>query len=233
MPTSSLLINRKGSRSSTTSDGSGSYLFRSVPPGVYSVTAEMQGFEKTVRPNLKVDVNENATANLTLKVGASSQTVEVQGVAQGVATEDAETGQVVNRRFINDLPLIDRNVVNLTSLAPGVTEMDDQCGADCTGTNFVSNGSRGSTADILTDGASVTNSEPNGGITVGHLSSVAGSGGGVQGAADELQRGIWFLWGVGGQYDHALGNEQVSWKRVRLFPRRQPGRQRLVRQSER
>src|SRR5207302_364009 len=35
----------------------------------------------------------------------------------------------------------------------------------CTGTNFVSNGSRGSTADILTDGASVTNSEPNGGIT--------------------------------------------------------------------
>ena len=43
--------------------------------------------------------------------------------------------------------------------------MDDQCGANCTGTNFVSNGSRGSTSDILTDGASVTNSEPNGGIT--------------------------------------------------------------------
>jgi len=72
---------------------------------------------------------------------------------------------VVNRRFINDLPLVDRNVVVLTSLAPGVTEMDDQCDVTCTGTNFVSNGSRGSTADILTDGASVTNSEPNGGIT--------------------------------------------------------------------
>src|SRR5438270_10049030 len=43
--------------------------------------------------------------------------------------------------------------------------MDDQCDVTCTGTNFVSNGSRGSTADILTDGASVTNSEPNGGIT--------------------------------------------------------------------
>ena len=157
---------QKGFTFSTTSDGTGAYLFRSVPPGVYSVTAEMQGFEKTVRPNVKVDVNENATANFTMKVGASSQTVEVQGVAQGVATEDAETGQVVNRRFINDLPLIDREVVNLTSLAPGVTTMgDDQCGIDCTGTNFVSNGSRGSTADILSDGASVTNSEPNGGIT--------------------------------------------------------------------
>src|SRR5262249_17495167 len=80
-------------------------------------------------------------------------------------TEDAETGQLINRRFINDLPLIDRNVIALTSLAPGVTEMDDQCDASCTGTNFVSNGSRGSTADILTDGASVTNAEPNGGVT--------------------------------------------------------------------
>ena len=73
---------------------------------------------------------------------------------------------MVNRRFINDLPLIDRQVINLVSLAPGVTEMDDQCGVGCTGTNFVSNGSRGSTSDILTDGASVTNSEPNGGITM-------------------------------------------------------------------
>jgi hypothetical protein len=43
--------------------------------------------------------------------------------------------------------------------------MDDQCDVTCTGTNFVSNGSRGAQADILTDGASVTNSEPNGGIT--------------------------------------------------------------------
>ena len=156
---------QKGFTFKTTTDGNGSYLFRSVPPGVYSVAAEMPGFEKTIRPNIKVDVNENATANFTLKVGASTQTVEVQGAAQGVATEDAETGQVVNRRFINDLPLIDRNVIALTSLAPGVTEMDDQCDATCTGTNFVSNGSRGSTADILTDGASVTNSEPNGGVT--------------------------------------------------------------------
>ncbi len=156
---------QKGFTFKTTSDDNGSYLFRAVPPGLYSVTAEMSGFEKTLRANIRVNVNDNVTANVTLKVGASTQTVEVQAQAKGVDTEDAQTGQVVNRRFINDLPLISRNVVSLTSLAPGVTEMDEQCGADCTGTNFVSNGSRGSTSDILTDGASVTNSEPNGGIT--------------------------------------------------------------------
>ena len=156
---------QKGFTFTTTSESSGIYLFRSIPPGVYTVMAEAQGFGKTGSAKFKVDINENATANLTLKVAGASQSVQVTAEAQAIQTQDAETGQVVNRRFINDLPLIDRSVIDLTSLAPGVTEMDDQCGAGCTGTNFVSNGSRGSTADILTDGASVTNSEPNGGIT--------------------------------------------------------------------
>ena len=156
---------QKGFAFKTTSDNSGRYLFRSIPPGIYTVTADAKGFNKVISGRVKVDVNENATANLTLKVAGASQTIQVEAQAQAIQTEDAETGQVVNRRFINDLPLIDRNVIALVNLAPGVTEMDDQCDATCTGTNFVSNGSRGSTADILTDGASVTNSEPNGGIT--------------------------------------------------------------------
>src|SRR5229473_4724872 len=156
---------QKGFMFYTTSDSGGRYLFRSIPPGLYMVSVEAQGFGKTLSARFKVDINENATANLTLKVAGATQIVMVEAQAQAIQTQDAETGQVVNRRFINDLPLIDRNVIALTSLAPGVTEMDDQCGADCTGTNFVSNGSRGSTADILTDGASVTNSEPNGGVT--------------------------------------------------------------------
>ena len=55
--------------------------------------------------------------------------------------------------------------MDLVSLTPGVTEADDQCSTGCTGTNFVSNGSRNSTADVLMDGATITNYEPNGGIT--------------------------------------------------------------------
>jgi hypothetical protein len=156
---------QKGFRFQAISDNSGRYLFRSIPPGVYVVGVEAEGFGKTESARFKVDINENATANLSLKVAAASQTVQVEAAAQAIQSEDAETGQVVNRRFINDLPLIDRNIESLTSLAPGVTEMDDQCPEPCLGTNFVSNGSRGAQADILLDGASVTNSEPNGGIT--------------------------------------------------------------------
>src|ERR1700736_5219603 len=156
---------QKGFMLHTTSDGSGRYLFRSIPPGLYMVSVEARGFGKTQSARFKVDINENATANLTLKVAGATQTVTVEAQAQAIQTEDAETGQVVNRRFINDLPLIDRNIESLTSLAPGVTEMDDQCPEPWLGTTFVSNGSRGASADILLDGASVTNAEPNGGVT--------------------------------------------------------------------
>jgi len=64
-------------------------------------------------------VNENATANLTLKVAGATQDCRGGGQAQAIQTEDAGTGQVVNRRFINDLPLLDRNIESLTALAPG------------------------------------------------------------------------------------------------------------------
>ena len=156
---------QKGFTFNTTSDSSGRYLFRSIAPGIYAVSAEAKGFQRAKSAGFKVDINQNATTNLTLKIAGASQTIQVTGEAQAIQTQDAETGQVVNRRFINDLPLIDREVIELVNLAPGVTEMDDQCDVTCTGTNFVSNGSRGAQADILTDGASVTNSEPNGGIT--------------------------------------------------------------------
>jgi hypothetical protein len=161
-----LLDEQRGYQFTTTSDKDGRYLFASIPPGSYSVSAEMQGFEKTVRTHVVLSVSENPTANLTMQVAAATQTVQVTAEAKAVDTEDAVTGQVVDRRFINNLPLIDRNVQALIYLAPGVNDQSDQNSVmDTNGTNFVSNGSRGASADILMDGATVTNFEPNGGIT--------------------------------------------------------------------
>ncbi len=160
-----LIDQKKGYPFSATSDKGGRYVFTSVPPGVYSVAVEMAGFEKAIRTNVTVNVSENATANVALKVATSRQSVDVQADNQNLATEDAVTGQVVNRRFINDLPLVDRYVLDFVQLAPGITNQSDSNGVGDTGTNFVSNGSRGASADILMDGASITNFEPNGGIT--------------------------------------------------------------------
>ena len=159
-----LVDQEKGFKFNAVSDGTGRYLFRSVPPGLYTVIAEIQGFEKTERTGIRVGVSENPTADLRLKIASSSETVEVKSQEEQLDARDATTGVVVDRKFINDLPLIDRNVMDLTILTPGVTEADDQC-VGCGGTNFVSNGSRNATADILMDGATITNYEPNGGVT--------------------------------------------------------------------
>jgi hypothetical protein len=156
----------KGYKFNTKSDDAGHYLFVSVPPGIYSVTAQAQGFEKVVRAHIRLNVTENPTANLVLKIASASVSVDVKAQAQNIDTQDAVTGQVVDRRLINDLPLVDRNVQTLTYLAPGVQDQSDANSVmDTNGTNFISNGSRGASADILIDGASVTNFEPNGGIT--------------------------------------------------------------------
>jgi len=160
-----LVDQQKGYHFAATSDNSGRYLFASVPPGSYSVSAELEGFEKAVRTGITLNVSENATANLRLNVATARQAVEVEAQSQALQTEDAVTGQVINRRFINDLPLVDRYVLDFVMLAPGMNNQSDQNSVNDTGTNFISNGSRGASADILMDGASITNFEPNGGIT--------------------------------------------------------------------
>ena len=159
-----LVDQNKGFHFDSKSDEGGRYLFRAVPPGVYSVSAEAPGFNKEEKTGIRVDINGNPAANLHLKVG-STQSVEVNATDQHLDVDDATGATTVNRNFINNLPLLDRSVLELTSLAPGVTGVDDQCGITCTGTNFISNGSRNSTADVLMDGATITNFEPNGGIT--------------------------------------------------------------------
>jgi hypothetical protein len=159
-----LIDQQKGFQFTATSDGKGRYVFTSIPPGLYSVSAELPGFEKVVSTNIQLNVSENATANLKLRVATAKQVVEVES-RQRLDTEDAVTGQVVDRKFINDLPLVDRYVLDFVGLAPGVNDQSDQNSVGDTGTNFISNGSRGASADILIDGTSITNFEPNGGIT--------------------------------------------------------------------
>jgi hypothetical protein len=160
-----LVDQQKGYQFAATSDHVGRYLFSSVPPGTYSVSAELRGFEKMVRTGVILDVNENVTVDLRMRMATGRQAVEVQAQAQNLQTEDAVTGEVVNRRFLNDLPLVDRYVLDFIELGPGMNNQSDTNSVGDTGTNFISNGSRGANSDILMDGATITNFEPNGGIT--------------------------------------------------------------------
>ncbi len=153
----------KGFAFSGTTDSAGRYLLRNIPPGRYSVAIEATNFQGARKDGVVVSVDQNVSADFSLKVGAASLTVEVQAQHVELQTEDATTGQVVDRKFINDLPLISRDFGDLAFLAPGVTEVDTQC-TGCMVNNFISNGSRNATTDILLDGVTATNFEQNSGI---------------------------------------------------------------------
>ncbi|HYL83717.1 MAG TPA: TonB-dependent receptor [Candidatus Angelobacter sp.] len=155
----------KGYVYTATTDNSGRYLLRSIPPGNYRIAVEAANFESQRRENVRLDVSQNITADFALTVGKTTESVVVNASAVQLQTEDAVTGQVVNRKFVNDLPLVDRNFTNLTYLAPGVGETDAPGTKNAQGgINFISNGSRNATADVLIDGASATNFDQNSGI---------------------------------------------------------------------
>ncbi|MBV9745440.1 MAG: TonB-dependent receptor, partial [Acidobacteriia bacterium] len=97
------------------------------------------------------------------------QSVVVETDQSLAKVEDATLGLVLNRRSINDLPLVDRNPFDLAFLAPGVSQAPGTTygnGVSTPGfvTNFVSDGSRNAQADLLLDGVSVTNSDNNPGV---------------------------------------------------------------------
>jgi hypothetical protein len=158
-----LVDSQKGYSFTAETDATGRYLFRSVPPGLYGITVEAHGFQPQEESGIAIDVNQNVAVNFAMKVGATTETVEITAAAPVLSTQDAVTGQLVDRRFINDLPLVSRSISDLAYLTPGVTEVDTTC-PGCTANNFISNGTRNATADILMDGVTVTNFEQNSGI---------------------------------------------------------------------
>ena len=158
----SLVDEAKGFAFNAVTDSNGRYLLRSIPPGAYKISVEAQSFQTNSQDEVKVDVSQNLSIDFSLKIGTSNDVVEVNANGVQLQTEDAVTGQLVNRRFINDLPLIDRNFLDLAFLAPGVTSTNvPNSGSPI---NFNSNGSRNSTADVLIDGATATNFEQNSGL---------------------------------------------------------------------
>ena len=158
-----LVDEQKGYEFTATADSTGRYLLRNIPPGTYKVSVQAAGFQTQEQQGVKVDVNQNVTVNFSLQVGTASQAVEVNAETELLSTQDAVTGQLVDRKFINDLPLVSRSVTDLTFLTPGITEVDPNT-VSYTATNFVSNGTRNATADILMDGVTMTNFEQNSGI---------------------------------------------------------------------
>jgi hypothetical protein len=164
--TAVLTDEEKGFTTTAKTDTEGRFVLRNLAPGRYKLVVSAAGMRPYAQAGITLNVGQNAEAGVRLEVAGTTETVSVEAIAPLLQTQDASMGQLINQKFINDLPLTSRNVFNLAELSPGVTQAPGgSFGLNAGATNFISNGGRNSTADIVMDGVSQTNQENNGGIT--------------------------------------------------------------------
>ncbi|QNI35331.1 TonB-dependent receptor [Edaphobacter albus] len=104
-------------------DNEGGYLFTNLPIGAYELRATMNGFQTFVQTGITLVVNQNARVDITLSLGAASQTVQVDAQVNTVDTHSAVMGELVDRERIQELPLNGRNAMQLAAVVPGVTNI--------------------------------------------------------------------------------------------------------------
>ncbi|MCX6638081.1 MAG: carboxypeptidase-like regulatory domain-containing protein, partial [Acidobacteria bacterium] len=97
----------------------GSFLVPQVLPGTYEIRIEHSGFKRLQVSGIKVDINQNVAQDLTLEVGAVTESVTVRSTAAMVDTVSGSVGHVVENKEILELPLNGRNVFDLVTLTPG------------------------------------------------------------------------------------------------------------------
>jgi hypothetical protein len=147
-------------------DSDGRYTFPSLPPGgPYSVIVTAAGFNTEERSGVTLEVNQAARIDFTLRIGATTETVQVTAEAPLIDATTAAMGQVVTGESIVNLPLNQRNTYSLIFLAPGV---QGDVSFTYNNMNFSINGGRPGTTDILVDGipSSPGLANPNQGIAV-------------------------------------------------------------------
>jgi Carboxypeptidase regulatory-like domain/TonB dependent receptor len=100
----------------TTTNGEGRYSLPSLPIGAYRLEVSAPGFKGYVQTGIVLQVANNVEANVTMQVGAVSDSIEVVANAAMVETKDNSLSQVIDQKRVVDLPLNGRNPTQLLLL---------------------------------------------------------------------------------------------------------------------
>jgi hypothetical protein len=100
-------------------DVAGRYRFPSLPPGVYSVEAELAGFQKTIQENVRVSIDQVITIPLALALPSLEEQILVIADAPLVDVSQSSQSNIIGQEYIERLPL-SRNANNLFNYTAGV-----------------------------------------------------------------------------------------------------------------
>lgn len=145
------------------SNEQGSYLLPYLPPGSYKLTAQANGFKTYTREGVELRMDDRLQIDITLELGAISESVTVSAETPLLQATNASLGQVIEQRSLTDLPVLHSNPMLLMQLSPAavsvatnMTFTDTRSGDNARLTEFAMAGTFASTHEITMDGASNT-----------------------------------------------------------------------------
>ncbi|HZI61601.1 MAG TPA: carboxypeptidase regulatory-like domain-containing protein [Pyrinomonadaceae bacterium] len=128
----------------------GVYVVPLLPPGAYTVKAERKGFTTAEVPDVVLNVNDQVTLNIPLKVGSVNQSVDVL-TTPPLLDQSPTVATAVDQQTVGNMPLNGRSFQSLITLAPGVvltkTTVTEQG-------QFSANGQRTNANYVTVDGVS-------------------------------------------------------------------------------
>lgn len=104
------------------SQADGRYLTLPLRIGQYRIEVEAEGFKRSIREGVVLQLQETPTIDFTLELGSMTESVQVTSDAPLLATLDASQGQVINNKAIVDMPLNGRNYIQLALLSAGTVQ---------------------------------------------------------------------------------------------------------------
>lgn len=148
-----LIDNSTGVSQTVTSDAQGQFIFPDVHIGQYKIKAQSAGFSESITDTFTVTVNARQRADIILTPGNVSETVTVSGAATQLESETSETGTVISKTEVQNLPLNGRAYGDLATLVPGVRRntLENQT-VTSRDASFNVNGQRSEFNNFLLDG---------------------------------------------------------------------------------
>ena len=172
-----------GIKNTAVTDSKGFFSFPSLPVGTYNIDVTQTGFQTSRTTGLVIDANAALRADVTLKLGAINEKVEVRSDTVHVETESTQMGEVITGNKMTTVPLNGRSYTDLLSLQPGV--VPSAYGSQAPGLNDRSvdgglnpgnqsvNGQRETSNGFMVNGSNVEEGKNNGAAIIPNLDSIS------------------------------------------------------------
>jgi carboxypeptidase family protein/TonB-dependent receptor-like protein len=139
---------------SAMTDVNGAYRIPVLPPGVYEVKIELNGFSTQIKKDVTLTVGQTLTLNFEMALGGPKEAVVIETDEPVIESERTHQASTITQRPINELPINGRNFLDFARLTPGVVEepstiTNNQIGAlQTSGLSFAGQNGRANSVQI-------------------------------------------------------------------------------------